>query len=160
MLIDILAAASNAAPQNRVRLRPAALQGGFIAIVTVTILGIMSVGSFYILFTKWFEQSKIMRQGQALRASFWRSPTLKEGAAKLEKNSAWRQIVDDGLAAEEQHGKMTDSMEAHDWLHGSLARSETSINARLAAVCRSSRPSAPRRHSSVCSAPSSASTAR
>ena len=27
---------------------------------------------------------------------------------------------------------MTDSMEAHDWLHGSLARSEASVNARLA----------------------------
>ena len=28
--------------------------------------------------------------------------------------------------------KMTDASEAHDWLHGSLARSEASINARLA----------------------------
>ena len=28
---------------------------------------------------------------------------------------------------------MTDSMEAHDWLHGSLQRSEDSVNARLAA---------------------------
>lgn len=27
---------------------------------------------------------------------------------------------------------MTDALEAHDWLHGSLARSEASINARLA----------------------------
>jgi biopolymer transport protein ExbB len=27
---------------------------------------------------------------------------------------------------------MTDSLEAHDWLHGSLARSEASINAKLA----------------------------
>jgi biopolymer transport protein ExbB len=133
MLFQILAEAAPAAPQNKFGFVEALQQGGFIAIATVTILGIMSFGSFYILFTKWFEQSKIMRQGQALRASFWRSPTLKEGAAKLEKNSAWRQIVEDGLAAEEQHGKMTDSMEAHDWLVGSLARSENSINARLAA---------------------------
>src|SRR6187399_1309036 len=27
---------------------------------------------------------------------------------------------------------MTDSLEAHDWLHGSLARSEASINSKLA----------------------------
>ncbi len=92
----------------------------------------MSFGSFYILFTKWVEQSKIMRQGRELRASFWRAPSLRDGAAKLEKNSAWRQVVDDGLAAEEQHGKMHDATDAHDWLHGSLARSEASINARLA----------------------------
>jgi biopolymer transport protein ExbB len=78
------------------------------------------------------EQSKLLRQYRELRASFWRRPDLKEGAAKLEKNSAWRQIVEDGLKAEEAHAKMTEALEAHDWLHGSLARSEASINARLA----------------------------
>ncbi len=31
-----------------------------------------------------------------------------------------------------QHSKMTDSLEAHDWLHGSLARSEAAINSKLA----------------------------
>ena len=67
-----------------------------------------------------------------MKANFWRAPSMKDGVAKLEKDSAWRQIVEDGLAAEEQHGKMTDALEAHDWLHGSLARSEASVNARLA----------------------------
>jgi biopolymer transport protein ExbB len=98
----------------------------------VIIMGIMSFGSFYILFTKWFEQSKIMRQYNVVRTTFWKAPTLREGATKLEKNSAWRQLVDDGIAAEDQHAKMTDSLEAHDWMHASLARSEASINARLA----------------------------
>ncbi|MBC2664680.1 MotA/TolQ/ExbB proton channel family protein [Novosphingobium flavum] len=130
MLIEILAA--GAAPQNKFGFMEALQTGGFISYATVSILGIMSFGSFFILFSKWFEQGKIMRQGREIRASFWRAATLKEGAAKLEKNSAWRQLVDDGLAAEEQHGKMTDAMEAHDWLHGTLARSEASINARLA----------------------------
>ena len=133
MFINLLAAGANAAPQNKFGFAEALQQGGFIAYATVIILGIMSFGSFFILFTKWFEQSKILRQGRELRASFWRAATLKEGAAKLEKNSAWRQIVDDGLAAEEQHGKMVDATDAHEWLHGSLARSEASINARLAA---------------------------
>jgi len=132
LIVDILAAAGEAAPQNKFGFAEALEQGGFIAYATVTILGVMSFGSFYILFTKWFEQSKILRQGRDLRASFWKAASLREGASKLEKNSAWRQIVDDGLAAEEQHGKMTDAMEAHDWLHGSLARSEATVNARLA----------------------------
>ena len=130
MLIEILAA--GAAPQNKFGFAEALQQGGFIAYATVTILGIMSFGSFFILFTKWFEQGKILRQGRELRSSFWRAPSLREGTAKLEKNSAWRQIAEDGLAAEEQHGKMTDQLEAHDWMHSSLARSEASINARLA----------------------------
>ncbi len=131
-LVDLLAAAGAAAPQNKFGFAEALEQGGFIAYATVVILGVMSFGSFYILFTKWFEQSKIMRQGRDLRTNFWKANSLREGANKLEKNSAWRQLVDDGLAAEEQHAKMTDSLEAHDWLHGSLARSEAMINARLA----------------------------
>jgi biopolymer transport protein ExbB len=131
-IVDLLsAAAAQAAPQNKFGFAEALEQGGFIAYATVVILGVMSFGSFFILFTKWIEQSKILRQYNELK-TFWRAPSLKEGAAKLEKNSAWRQVVDDGLAAEEAHGKMTDALEAHDWLHGSLARSENSINARLA----------------------------
>ncbi|MFN5245270.1 MAG: MotA/TolQ/ExbB proton channel family protein [Novosphingobium sp.] len=132
LIVDLLTAAAQAAPQNKFGFKEALEQGGFIAYATVVILGVMSFGSFFILFTKWFEQAKIMRQYNELKASFWRAPSLKDGAAKLEKNSAWRQIVDDGLAAEEAHGKMTDALEAHDWLHGSLARSENAINARLA----------------------------
>jgi len=132
MVFELLAAATNAAPQNKFGFMEAMEQGGFIAKTTVAILGIMSFGSFFILFTKWFEQSKIMRQYRDLRASFWKAPSLRDGANKLEKNSAWRQIVEDGLNAEDQHGKMTDAMEAHDWLHGSLARSEAMVNARLA----------------------------
>ncbi len=131
-IVNFLQAAAPAAPQNKFGFAEALQQGGFIAYATVSILGIMSFGSFYILFTKWVEQSKIMRQGKDMRSNFWRAPSLRDGANKLDKNSAWRQLVDDGLAAEDQHAKMTDAMEGHDWLHGSLARSEASINARLA----------------------------
>ncbi|HEX4848859.1 MAG TPA: MotA/TolQ/ExbB proton channel family protein [Novosphingobium sp.] len=133
MYFELLqAAAQAAAPQNKFGFKEALEQGGFIAYATVVILGIMSFGSFFILITKWIEQNKILSQHKTLRTTFWRAASLKEGAAKLEKNSAWRQIVDDGIAAEEAHGKMTDALEAHDWLHGSLARSENSINSRLA----------------------------
>ncbi len=133
MFIQILAAAATAAPpQNKFGFVEALQAGGFIAYATVAILGIMSFGSFYIMFTKLFEQSKVMKQGKEIRSTFWRAATLREGVAKLEKNSAFRQVAEDGLAAEDQHGKMVDSMEAHDWLHGSLARSEASVNSKLA----------------------------
>ena len=132
LIANLLAAASSAAPQSKFGFREALEAGGFISYATVSILAIMSFGSFFILFTKWFEQSKIMRQGRDLRTSFWRAGTLREGTSKLDKNSAWRQIVDDGLSAEEQHSKMADATDAHDWLVGSLSRSEASVNARLA----------------------------
>ncbi len=133
MLIDILAAAAGeAAPENAFGFTQAMEQGGVIAWTILGVLVIMSVGSFYILITKLLEQNRILRQYRSIRANFWRASSLSEGASKLDKNSAWRQLVDDGLAADAQHTKMTDSLEAHDWLHGSLERSEASINARLA----------------------------
>jgi biopolymer transport protein ExbB len=132
MLINILAAAADAAPATNIGNGPAVKQGGPITVLILAVLIIMSVGSFYILITKLLEQQRIFSQYKNVRTSFWRANTLSEGATKLEKNSAWRQMVDDALAAEAQHTKMTDSLEAHDWLHGSLARSEASINAKLA----------------------------
>ena len=91
----------------------------------------MSIVSFYILFSKLFEQQKIMNQAKRVRQGFWSSNSLREGSAKLDKNSAYKQIVDDGLAAQDQHAKLTDPVEAHDWLHNSLARSEGAINSKL-----------------------------
>ena len=130
MSIHILAAGGDIA--NQFGLLEALEQGGAIAYATFFILVAMSIFSFYILFAKLFEQNKIMKQGRQMRSAFWRSNSLKEGASKLEKNSAYRQIVEDGIKAESDHARLTDPVEAHDWLHGSLARSEASINSKLA----------------------------
>ena len=133
MTIELLAAAAGeAAPQTSFGFMEAMEQGGFVAWSILAVLVIMSVGSFYILFTKLFEQQKILNQWKGVRSNFWRANSLDEGAKKLEKNSAWRQLVDDAMAARDSHDKMADQMEAHDWLHGSLARSEDTINAKLA----------------------------
>ncbi|MEG3088648.1 MotA/TolQ/ExbB proton channel family protein [Sphingomonas sp. PB4P5] len=132
MLTTILAAgAAPAAGANPYGFWEALQQGGVIAWSVFAILAFMSIVSFYILFTKLFEQQKVMNQAKRVRQNFWNSASLREGAAKLEKNSAYRQIVDDGLEAQEQHGRLTDPVEAHDWLHGSLARSEAAINSKL-----------------------------
>ncbi len=102
---------------------PALCEGGIVSQVTFLVLLIM--------FTKLFEQNKVMSQGKAVDANFWRAPTLADGAAKLEKNSAYRQVVEDGLRANEEHNKLTDPVEAHDWMHGTLERSQNHINSKL-----------------------------
>jgi biopolymer transport protein ExbB len=106
-------------------------QGGTIAWAVFIILVVMSAASWYIMFTKLIEQQKILNQGKKARSAFWTAPTLKDGQAKLEKNSAYRQIVDDGLLAQEQHTKLTDPVDQHEWLLGSLARSQALINSKL-----------------------------
>ena len=53
------------------------------------------------------------------------------GRTKLEARSAYRAIVDDALVAQEQHDKLTDPIDRHDWMANSLARSQGAIGARL-----------------------------
>jgi biopolymer transport protein ExbB len=122
------AAPANANPYGLVQ---ALQEGGLISWTVFIILVIMSVGTFYILFTKLLQQQKIISQGNKVRASFWNSPNLREAATKLESKSAYRAIVDDALVAQDQHGKLTDPIDQHDWMANSLARSQGSIGARL-----------------------------
>jgi len=124
--------AAPAAAANPYGLVPALQQGGIIAMSVFAILVIMSLGTFYILFTKLMQQQKIVSQGRKVRASFWNSPNLREASTKLEAKSAYRAIVEDALVAQDQHGKLTDPIDQHDWMANSLARSQGAIGARLA----------------------------
>ncbi len=119
------------AASNPYGLMEALEQGGIIAQTVFAILVIMSAGSWYIMFTKLLEQQKIFNQGRAARTSFWGSPNLKEGANRLEKNSAYRQLVDDGLLAEQQHTQLTDPIDQHEWMQSSLTRSQAAIGSKL-----------------------------
>ncbi|WP_340313146.1 MotA/TolQ/ExbB proton channel family protein [Rhizorhabdus argentea] len=120
-----------AAGSNPYGLMAALEQGGTIAWTVFIILVVMSAASWYIMFTKLLEQQKILNQGKRARATFWTAPSLRDGQAKLEKNSAYRQIVDDGLVAQDQHTKLTDPVDQHEWLTGSLSRSQALINSKL-----------------------------
>lgn len=132
MSIYLLAAAGaeGAASAQQFGLIPALKEGGPISIAIFSTMVIMSVFSFYIMFTKLFEQRKVMNQAKQV-GNVWRANSLEEGAAKLDKNSAYRQLVDDGIGAQKKHAMLSDPVEAHDWLHGAMERSEESINNKL-----------------------------
>jgi len=119
------------AGENPFGLMNALREGGIISQATFAILVIMSIGTFYILFTKLMQQQKIISQGRKVRSSFWNAPNLRDSAGKLEQRSAYRAIVDDALLAQEQHDKLDDPIDRHDWVANSLARSQGSIGARL-----------------------------
>ena len=127
----LAAAAAAPASENPYGLMQALEQGGVIAWSVFIILVGMSIGTFYILFTKFLQQQKIINQGKKVRASFWNSPNLKDASGKLESKSAYRAIVEDALIAQDQHSKLTDPVDQHEWVAGSLSRSQGSISARL-----------------------------
>jgi biopolymer transport protein ExbB len=107
-------------------------QGGPIAWSTFGIMAIMSIFTWYIMITKYFQQRTILNHGEELNKKFWTSGSITEGAGKLDKNSAFRQVVDDGLRAAAHHdGKLTDKIDQHEWITMSLDRSVTAINSTL-----------------------------
>ena len=61
MFIETLAAASDAAPATQFGFIEAMEEGGPVAWSILAVMVIMSVGSFYILITKYFEQNKVMK---------------------------------------------------------------------------------------------------
>jgi len=124
------AEAANVA-QKQFGLMQALEEGGFVSWAIFITLVIMSAVSWYIMFTKLFEQGKVLSQSREGVQKFWASSSVKDGVNKFEKNSAFRQIVDDGLLAEEQHGKLIDSQDQHEWMQSSLQRSQDAINAKL-----------------------------
>ena len=107
-------------------------QGDWVSKGTLIILVIMSMGSWYIIFVKLWEQSKLGREGRAMGAGFWKAASLKEGAAKLKANSAYRYIAETGIEANEHHeGTLTENIDLNTWVTMSVQRSVDNINNRL-----------------------------
>ena len=120
------------ATTNPYGLMQALEQGGIITQAIFGVLVIMSLGSWYIILTKWWDQRKVLADATDLEKKFWAAPSLKDGANKLGKNSAFRQIVDDGLRASEHHeGRLTDKIDQHEWVTMALNRSNASVVSKL-----------------------------
>jgi biopolymer transport protein ExbB len=105
--------------------------GDFVSKGTLIILVIMSMGSWYILFVKLWEQYKLMREARDVRNAFWKAPSLKEGAKRLDKKSAYRYIAETGLDANEHHeGALTENIDLNTWVTMSVQRSVDTVQSR------------------------------
>lgn len=120
-----------AVAQKQFGLMQALEEGGAVSWFIFITMVIMSAVSWYIMFTKLIEQGKVLKQSREGVQKFWASTNVKDGANKFEKDSAYRQLVDDALLAEEQHGKLIDAQDQHEWMHSSMQRSQDAINAKL-----------------------------
>ena len=107
-------------------------QGDFVAKGTLIILHIMSMGSWYILFTKLFEQRTMMKSAKSGADSFWKASSVKAGVGSLEEGSALRWIAEQGVKASDHHeGTMVESIDKHTWISMSVDRAVGNINSRL-----------------------------
>jgi biopolymer transport protein ExbB len=107
-------------------------QGDWVAKGTLIIMIIMSMGSWYIIFTKIFEQRKLMKAAETANKSFWTAGSVKAGAAALEEGSAFRFIAETGLKASEHHeGTLVEQIDLHTWITMSIQRAVDNVNMRL-----------------------------
>jgi len=99
--------------------------------VSYTVLGIllvMSIGTWYIFFVKFFDQGRILGQARLVERRFWTSGTLNEGIEKLPKNSMFRSIAEAGVRAAAGGNTIVN---LSDWIGMSLSRQLEDATGRL-----------------------------
>lgn len=107
-------------------------QADGVAIGTLIILLVMSLASWYIIFTKLWDQRRLRKDYHEVQKGFWTAGNLRDGVNKLSKDSAFKMVAEDGLRAAQHHeGRLTDQIPLHEWITVSLYRSVESINSRL-----------------------------
>ena len=107
-------------------------QGDFITKGTVVILVIMSMGSWYIMFVKVFEQWRLFRQAHVVTSSFWSAGSIPEGIETLNTNSPFRFIAESGMRATEHHeGKLLEQIDLNTWVTMSIQRAVDNVSSRL-----------------------------
>ncbi|MBX9869338.1 MAG: MotA/TolQ/ExbB proton channel family protein [Burkholderiaceae bacterium] len=110
----------------------ALLKGGEpVALGTLLVMAIMSMGSWYILITKIIDQVKL--SGQAKESSkFWKAASVSAGVMALKEGSPYRFIAESGLKATEHHeGALLEQIDLNSWVTMSIQRSVDKVNSRL-----------------------------
>ena len=118
--------------ENPYGLRALWAQGDFVARGTLIVMVIMSIGSWYIIVIKLFEQRKIMQSADAAAKTFWTAGSVKDGIGSLAEGSAFRYIAESALKSSEHHeGTLVEKIDLHTWVSMSVQRAMDNINSRL-----------------------------
>ena len=108
--------------------------GDLITHAVLILLMIMSLSSWYVIFTKLWDQRKLKQSGRVVEKQFWTAPSIKDGVERLKKGDDFRFIAEDGLRAASHHdGRLTDRIDLHEWITMSLQRSVDQVQSKLQA---------------------------
>jgi len=106
--------------------------GDFVTRGVIFILGIMSFGSWYIMFTKLYEQFRLNSQARDTKKGFWQAKSVKDGASGLKEKSAFRYIAETGINATEHHeGALLEQIDLSTWVTMQVQRAIENIQNRL-----------------------------
>ena len=124
-----VAASSTASPYGLI---PLWVNGNIVSRATLTVLVIMSLGSWFIMFTKLWDQRALKRSSKIVEKQFWTAPSVKDGVERLKKGDEYRFIAESGLRAASHHeGRLTDRIDLHEWITMALQRSVDAVNSQI-----------------------------
>jgi biopolymer transport protein ExbB len=108
-------------------------QGDFIAKGVLILLALMSAYSWFIIFTKWWEQRRLLKQAGEADKNFWAADNIKNGVGKLTgKGNIFKAIASEAIDAAEHHdSRMTQEVPLHEWIDNVIARGVARIGSAL-----------------------------
>jgi biopolymer transport protein ExbB len=127
----VVAAAAAAAEENPYGLSALWAQGDAVAKGTLLILVLMSMASWYVIFTKYAEQSKLNKQAKAAQESFWSANTVEQGKDTLAEGSAFRFIAEKGLEGASKHTGLLGAVDFNEWVTMSIQRAIGNVQSRM-----------------------------
>ena len=105
--------------------------GDIVARGTLLILALMSIGSWYIIFTKLFEQFKLGRQSRAANKTFWSAGDVKQGVRSLAEGSPFRYIAESAQNATNKHEGLLEHIDFNTWVTQSIQHAIDNVQSRL-----------------------------
>lgn len=105
--------------------------GDFVAKTTLLILIVMSMGSWYVIITKFWEQYKVSGHATVANKIFWNASTVRQGADALKKESPFRFIAESGLEATKKHDGLLGQVDLNSWITQSIQRAMENVQSRL-----------------------------
>jgi len=113
-------------------------QGDLVARSTLVILLIMSLLTWFIMITKFFDQRRMRLQAQEAEKEFWSSSSLTDALGKLKGTAnPFRALAETGKQAYEYHevnkARLSGAIGTSDWITESLQRTADSVISRMQA---------------------------
>ena len=106
-------------------------QGDVVAKGTLLILVLMSMGSWYVIITKFLEQSKAAKFAAAAQATFWKASSLRQGADGLAEDSPFRFIAEKGLESANKHTGLLGAVDFNTWTTQNIQRAIGNVQSRM-----------------------------
>lgn len=125
-------AAVATATGNPYGLIPLWVNGNIVSRSTLVVLVLMSLGSWFIILTKLWDQRSLKKAGKTVEKQFWTAPSIKDGVERLKKRDDYRYIAESGLRAASHHeGRLTDRIDLHEWITMALQRAVDDVNSKI-----------------------------